>query len=761
MTGSTMTNARALLNRLWPQRDVSTPIAGREGERGAIMVMGVFLAASMIAAMWYMMGIGDAILWRDHQQEAADSIAFTSAAIHARGMNFIAMINIIMLLIVIAYLILCILRTVLDLILYVTGDDTSLPCQPFFDLKYTKGHGAISSISYIAGFFATGDNVPRYGSPQCTGANWLTSLLQTISSVVENIGDNSAGRDLAIACASCPFWTCPVCFIPKCIASHPMHDIADKVGPFYNKVEWAIVKWEKFMRFMMPKFHTVEVATAVLTPWVGTGLSVYAGWQYKDGPSQEPTNKIAHKGIAISPSLFRKMKKPQTIKTLRADLQWIPCANQVGCGNGCGPTLCADGMVSRSGPRKTGTGGSTAECCAVGASGCTNAGTCNGHGQPAADQSGLYTTTTINDSTDYRIGLPVQAQNMNELCQKAFGFIGDGIKSMMDGVTNSMGASGTSTNGSWMKTNGSSGGGGGSASVSGLMDQLFNKAGSWFKLAYCTYDPTFSAAHSTTGDYEDVFPGENGHYDGSCAAVCSGSCPDKANDFWAINDTDECPFKSTFGHSIPLLFDGNHGGGNGPMKVVDYAPNGEDYNQIYGIVINDNYNPLKGEYGTANTQTAWSKIRLGVGPKEWGQSSSDDNSGIVTGDGALDTIASVLVGGNGNGPWFYIAEAEFYHDCESQWTDNDCNGGDHALYRLNWRTRLRRVRRPVYITELTNKIPNWVNKVAQFMSSNQWAINQFATNNFGIDLGTVFNYAELLTELGSSNPNGLMPPIYH
>ena len=80
-------------------------------ERGAIMVMGIFLACSMIAAMWYMMGVGDAILWRDHQQEAADSIAFTSAAIHARGMNFIAMVNIIMMFIIAVYLIACIIRT--------------------------------------------------------------------------------------------------------------------------------------------------------------------------------------------------------------------------------------------------------------------------------------------------------------------------------------------------------------------------------------------------------------------------------------------------------------------------------------------------------------------------------------------------------------------------------------------------------------------------------------------------------------------------
>jgi hypothetical protein len=61
---------------------------------GAIMVMGVFMAALMIGFIYYVKGIGDAIGFRERMQDAADSGAFASAAVHARGMNLIALINI-------------------------------------------------------------------------------------------------------------------------------------------------------------------------------------------------------------------------------------------------------------------------------------------------------------------------------------------------------------------------------------------------------------------------------------------------------------------------------------------------------------------------------------------------------------------------------------------------------------------------------------------------------------------------------------------
>jgi len=69
------------------------------------MVLGIFMACAMVAMMWYLVGIGDAVIWRDRSQEAADAIAFSSASVHARGMNFIAFLNIVMLVLAAIYLI--------------------------------------------------------------------------------------------------------------------------------------------------------------------------------------------------------------------------------------------------------------------------------------------------------------------------------------------------------------------------------------------------------------------------------------------------------------------------------------------------------------------------------------------------------------------------------------------------------------------------------------------------------------------------------
>ncbi|MBX3193153.1 MAG: hypothetical protein KF819_39580 [Labilithrix sp.] len=65
-------------------------------ERGAIMVMGIFMCSCMVGALWYLAGLGDAILYRERLQEAADAVAFSDAALHARGMNLIVMINLVM-----------------------------------------------------------------------------------------------------------------------------------------------------------------------------------------------------------------------------------------------------------------------------------------------------------------------------------------------------------------------------------------------------------------------------------------------------------------------------------------------------------------------------------------------------------------------------------------------------------------------------------------------------------------------------------------
>jgi hypothetical protein len=65
-------------------------------DRGAVMVMGIFMCSCLVGALWYLAGIGDAILYRERMQEAADAVAFSDAALHARGMNLIVLVNLVM-----------------------------------------------------------------------------------------------------------------------------------------------------------------------------------------------------------------------------------------------------------------------------------------------------------------------------------------------------------------------------------------------------------------------------------------------------------------------------------------------------------------------------------------------------------------------------------------------------------------------------------------------------------------------------------------
>lgn len=65
-------------------------------EDGAITVVGLFMACFLTGAVWYVVGIASAVLYRERVQDAADAVAFASAVYHARGMNIIATLNILM-----------------------------------------------------------------------------------------------------------------------------------------------------------------------------------------------------------------------------------------------------------------------------------------------------------------------------------------------------------------------------------------------------------------------------------------------------------------------------------------------------------------------------------------------------------------------------------------------------------------------------------------------------------------------------------------
>ena len=61
-------------------------------------------------------------------------------------------------------------------------------------------------------------------------------------------------------------------------------------------------------------------------------------------------------------------------------------------------------------------------------------------------------------------------------------------------------------------------------------------------------------------------------------------------------------------------------------------------------------------------------------------------------------------------PHTYVAEAEFYFDCDSNWSNSNCNGSDsfngwdggYVMYVPHWRVRMRRVHKPSIVTDLFN-----------------------------------------------------------
>src|SRR5215216_2070896 len=67
-----------------------------EDSRGAIMVLGIVIGALLVGSLWHLASIGDAMAWRERAQDAADAGAFENAVWHARGMNVIVAINIVM-----------------------------------------------------------------------------------------------------------------------------------------------------------------------------------------------------------------------------------------------------------------------------------------------------------------------------------------------------------------------------------------------------------------------------------------------------------------------------------------------------------------------------------------------------------------------------------------------------------------------------------------------------------------------------------------
>ena len=132
----------------------------RTDQRGAVMLTGMFMAFFLVGALWFVIGIGEAVVFRDRMQEAADSAAFTSAVLQAKGMNFIAACNIIMLLMVIVHLVLGMIH---DMLL-ATCLATLVGCVPYIGAM--RGYHAYArTMKPVLSGIATAERVAAYGYP--------------------------------------------------------------------------------------------------------------------------------------------------------------------------------------------------------------------------------------------------------------------------------------------------------------------------------------------------------------------------------------------------------------------------------------------------------------------------------------------------------------------------------------------------------------------------------------------------------------------
>jgi hypothetical protein len=678
------------------------PRSLRNDDRGAIMVIGVFLSCLILAGMWYVIGLGDAIIWRDRSQEAADAIAFTSASVHARGMNLIAFVNLLMVVIVTIYLLLSLVRAIIDIGLYITGDPSTQGCF-FWSLQGSPkitGHSLVNLGAYMAeGVVNIFD---ENGGPRYDGVG-LGGAAEHIGFPLSKIPDNSGGRDAAVCAAEATakatkcLIAYPLCwlgFFLKCCKGKPFTGPAQALGRVYRLLDDKIIPpYRRFMKTALPIMSEVEYWTARLAPPVGAVAGSVVGAQYAERTSgSDPSQTARHWGTALSASMMEAKSGDQArCKRMRDDLKYIPYQ-----GNGRGPTLCNDGMVSNSGPPG----------CTEDRPGCI----CYRHGGVNPDQSGLYRDApcdNVDDSQDRRVGLPVQGVKMNELCIKTFQFLGDVISGIVSAVS---GAVSGRTNG-LRSTKGQEVTDSESAknqqpstaeeqkaegqTFGGLFSNFMSWVGEKFKDWYCTGGPSDKGIEVGAGHTH----GSPGSYE-----------PKLTNrDFWEKHERR--------GTGVPFIGGAEVDHYIGPHHMVPYAANGNDWMQVYGFVLDVN----KPEF-------AFDRVAVGQGPKEW-NSQQDSYSGAG----------------------FYVSEAEFYFDCSKTWTADECNQQDKATYRMSWRTRMRRVHRPKWLKELTDKVP--LQGVISWIISNNAVIIELTQRYAGIDINTAMGLLQNFAGGGRIPPN--------
>ncbi len=223
---------------------------------GAVMVVGLLFACFLASALWYVIGVGDAVLFRDRMQEAADAVAFSAAVVHARGMNFIVVCNLLMFALTAFYTVIAIITDIAESVQFFVGmtgwpecgkdctfSDQFFLCPLVQDASWTdfcfgptKGICALPDLIII----------PIPGSLCADG-----QFIPYIGPIIQG------------AC----------CDVANFIS--PVEDlVADRVFPAYFN----------FIQDFMPAIATTEEVTAQwLAPWGAEAVAVQTASQYGQG----------------------------------------------------------------------------------------------------------------------------------------------------------------------------------------------------------------------------------------------------------------------------------------------------------------------------------------------------------------------------------------------------------------------------------------------------------------------------------------------
>jgi hypothetical protein len=132
-------------------------------DRGVIMVIGTILSFFMIGTVWYVLGIGNVINYREQLQNATDASAFAGAVYDARGMNLLAFINIFM-----GFLMsLIVVAKIMQVVFWIGWAANCSACDPFDPFSWLQCFECTTydpELGLEPGFgdpLATGD-VPNY-----------------------------------------------------------------------------------------------------------------------------------------------------------------------------------------------------------------------------------------------------------------------------------------------------------------------------------------------------------------------------------------------------------------------------------------------------------------------------------------------------------------------------------------------------------------------------------------------------------------------